>query len=61
MYLDVHIYNLASINQVESKFIRIIYILATRSHAQQIFRNVIKKLLAFFGPWGRDRSQSPPC
>ena len=24
-------------------------------------RTVIKKLWTFFGPWGRDRCQSPPC
>ena len=24
-------------------------------------RTVNKKLWIFFGPWGRDRSQSPPC
>ena len=23
--------------------------------------SIIKKLWTFFGPWGRDRSQSPPC
>ena len=33
----------------------------TRSHAQLKGRKVIKKLWTFFGPWGRDRSQSPPC
>ena len=30
-------------------------------HAQLIFRTVIKKLWAFFRPWGRDRSQSLQC
>ena len=24
-------------------------------------RTIIKKLWTFFGPWGRDRSMSPPC
>ena len=26
-----------------------------------IFRTFVRKLWTFFGPWGRDRSQSPPC
>ena len=30
-------------------------------HAQVRGRTVIKKLWTFFGPSGRDRSQSPPC
>ena len=30
-------------------------------HAQLKGRTVIKKLWTFFGPWGRDRSRSPPC
>ena len=42
-------------------FFRISSILATRSHAGLIFRTVNKTLWAFFGAWGRDRSQSPPC
>ena len=33
----------------------------TCPHAQLIFRTVIKKLRSFFGPSGRDCSQSPPC
>ena len=30
-------------------------------HAQLRGRTVIKNLWTFFGPWGRDRSQSPSC
>ena len=30
-------------------------------HAQLRGRTVIKKLSTFFGPWGRDSSQSPTC
>ena len=30
-------------------------------HAQLRGQTVIKKLWTFFGPWGRDRAQSPPC
>ena len=40
-------------------FIRRSYL--TASHVQLINRNVIEQLRAFFGPWDRDRSQSPPC
>ena len=47
----------------DKRFIKIHNILATRSHAQLIssFPAVIKTLWTFFGPWGRDCSQLPPC
>ena len=49
-------------NQVKNNvFFRISSILATRSHAGLIFCTVNRTLWAFFGAWGRDRSQSPPC
>ena len=43
--MDDHIQDLASINQVENRSIRISNISATRSHAQLIFRTVIKKVM----------------
>ena len=48
-------------NQVENSFFRISKISVSCSHAQLRGRTVIKKLWTFFGPWGRNRSQSPPC
>ena len=48
-------------NQVKNSFFRISNISVPCSHAQLKCRTVIKKLWAFFGPWDRDRSQSPPC
>ena len=42
-------------------FFRISNISVPCPHAQLRGRTVIKKLWTFFGPWGRDRSQSPPC
>ena len=47
-------------NQVDNRLIRASNMSATWSHAQLICRSVIKKLRAFFGPRGQDRSQSPP-
>ena len=48
-------------NQVKNRFFRISNISVPCPHAQLRDRTVIKKLWTFFGPWGRDRSQSPPC
>ena len=48
-------------NQVKNIFFRISDISALRPHAQLRDRIVIKKLWTLFGPWGRDRSQPPPC
>ena len=48
-------------NQVENIFFRISNISVPCLHTQLRGRTVIKKLWTFFGPWGRDRSQSPPC
>ena len=42
-------------------FFRISNISVSFPHAQLRGRTVIKKLWTFFGPWGRDRSQSSPC
>ena len=42
-------------------FFRISNISFPCPHAQLRDRKVIEKLWAFFGPWGRDRSQSPAC
>ena len=49
-----HIYDLASINQVANRLIRISNISATWWHAQLICCIVITKLWVFFGPWGQD-------
>ena len=52
------------INQVKYSFFRISNISVPCPHAQlrgARGRTVIKKLWTFLGPWGRDRSQSPPC
>ena len=48
-------------NQVKNRFFRISSISVPCPHAQLRGCTVIKKLWTFFGPWGRDRSQSPPC
>ena len=48
-------------NQVKNSFFRISNISVPCPHAQLRGRTVIQKLWTFFGPWGRDRSQSPPC
>ena len=48
-------------NQVKNRFFRISNISVPCPHAQLRGRTVNKKLWIFFGPWGRDRSQSPPC
>ena len=48
-------------NQVKNRFFRINNISVPCLHAQLRGRTVIKKLSTFFGPWGRDRSWSPPC
>ena len=48
-------------NQVENSFFRISNISVPCPHAQLRGRTVIKKLWTFFGPRGRDRSQSLPC
>ena len=48
-------------NQVENIFFRISNISVPCLHTQLRGRTVIKKSWTFFGPWGRDRSQSPPC
>ena len=48
-------------NLVENSFFRISNISVPCPHAQLRGRTVIKKLWTFFGPWGRDHSQSPPC
>ena len=48
-------------NQVKKCFFRISNISVSCPHTQLRGRTVIKTLWTFFGPWGRDRSQSPPC
>ena len=48
-------------NQVKNSFVRIRNISVPCPHAQLRGGTVVKKLWIFFGPWGRDRSQSPPC
>ena len=48
-------------NQHRNIFFRISNISAPCPHAQLRGRTVIKKLWQFFGPWGRDLSQSLPC
>ena len=48
-------------NQVENSLFRISNISVPCPHAQLGGRTVIKTLWTFFGPWGHDRSQSPPC
>ena len=48
-------------NRVNNVFIRISNMSVPCPHAQLRCRTVIKKLWTFFGPWGRDRCQSPPC
>ena len=48
-------------NQVKNMFFRIGNISVPCPHAQLRGSTVIKKLWTFFGLWGRDRSQSPPC
>ena len=50
---------LTSNNEVESSFFCASNISATRSHAQLIFRTVIKKVWTFFVFRARYRSQSP--
>ena len=47
-------------NQVKNSFFRISNISVPCPHAQLRGGTVNKKLWTFFGPWGRDRSQSPP-
>ena len=46
-----HIEDLASVDQVANRFIKISNISATWSYAQLICRTFIKKLWAFFGPY----------
>ena len=48
-------------NQVKNSFFRIGNISVSCPHAQLRGRTVIKKLWSFFGPWGRDLTQSPLC
>ena len=48
-------------NQVKNSFFRISNISVTCPHAQLRGRTINKKLWTFFGPWGRDHSQSSPC
>ena len=53
-------------NQVKNSFFRISNISVPCLHAQLRVRGrtvmiINKKLWTFFGPWRRDRSQSPPC
>ena len=55
------LWTVMSDNQVENSFFRISNISVPCPHAQLRGRTVIKKLWTFFGPCGRDRSQSPPC
>ena len=52
-------------NQVKNSFFRISNISVPCLHAQLRVRGrtviINKKLWTFFGPWRRDRTQSPPC
>ena len=52
--------NISGSNQVNI-FFRISNISVPCPHAQLRGGTVIKNLWTFFGPWGRDLSQSPPC
>ena len=53
--------NISVDNHVKNTFFIISNISAPCPHVQLRGRTVIKKLLTFFGPWGRDRSLSTPC
>ena len=48
-------------NQVKNSFFSISNISLPCPRAQLKGRTFIKKVWTFFGPRGRDRSQSPPC
>ena len=56
IFFDDYIQDLALINQFTNRLVRISIISATLSHSQPIYCNVIKKLWAIFGHWGRNRS-----
>ena len=47
--------------EVKNIFFRISNISVTCPHAQLTARTVLQNNRHFFGPWVRDRSQSPPC
>ena len=59
--LDCHVGKYRWIIRSKIVFFRISNISVQCPHAQLRGRTVIKKLWTFLGPWGRDRSQSPPC
>ena len=59
--LDCHIRKYRGTIRSKIVFFRISNISVPCPHAQLRGRTVNRKLWTFFGPWGRDRSQSPPC
>ena len=60
-FLGLSYRKISGSNQVKNVFIRISNISVPCPHAQLRGRTVMKKLWTYFGPWGRDRCQSPPC
>ena len=60
-FLDCHIGKYRGVIRSKIFFFRISNISVPCPHDQLRGRTVIKKLWTFFGPWGRDCSQSPPC
>ena len=58
--LDCHIGKYRRVIRSKILFFRISNISVPCPHAQLRGRTVIKMLWTFFGPWGRDRSQSLP-
>ena len=58
--LDCHIGDYRGVIRSKIVFFRISNISVPCPHKLR-GRTVIKKLWTFFGTWGRDRSQSPPC
>ena len=59
--MDCHIEKKRGVIRSKIVFFRMSNISVPCPHAQLKGRTTIKKLWTFFGPWGRDRSQSPPC
>ena len=59
--LDCHIGKYRRVIRSKIVFFRISSISVPCPHSQLGGRTVNKKLWTFFGPWGRDHSQSPPC
>ena len=53
--------DLSSINQVELGLLESVTFQLHDRMLSSFFAQLLKKLWAFFWPWRRDRSQSPPC